>query len=193
MNKQKAILDTAQRLFSQFGLKKVTTDDIAREARVSKATIYKYYRNKGEILDEVVKIESDHLLSLIREAVEAESYCAGKLKAHLFTRMSKVHDLINFYHVTQDQTGNFWPHIAEVRERFVAEEKNILKGILEQGNRTGELDVKQVDFIAHMIIVSLKSQEYEWATEGLDMSLEAYVDSMLDVMLQGIARQPSSV
>jgi len=40
MNKQDIILKTAQKLFSQFGLNKVNMEEIAREARVSKATLY---------------------------------------------------------------------------------------------------------------------------------------------------------
>ena len=187
--KREEILKAAQRLFAHFGLKKITTDDIAREARVSKATIYKLYKNKAEIFDEVVRVESEQLLSLIQAAVDAETTCVGKFRAHLLTKMSKVRELINFYHVTQEGNNEFWPHIAEARRSFMTAEKALVTGILEQGNKSGELDVTNMELVAHMIVVSLRSQEYEWAIEGLQTPLDRYVDFMLEVMLNGIRKR----
>jgi len=62
----------AQPLFSRFDLKKVTTDDIAKRARISKAFIYRYYCKKKEIFDDVVAYEVNQLLTAISEAVDAE-------------------------------------------------------------------------------------------------------------------------
>jgi len=188
VTKKSDILDGAQILFSQFGLKRVTTDDIAREARVSKATIYRHFQNKTDIFGEVVDIEADQLLSAIREAVDQESTCVGKLKAHLLTKMSKIQELINFYKVTQNTSDNFWPFIAEARDRSITAEKEIVREIIEYGNRTGELNVENPGLVSSMMVVSLKSQELDWATEGHDdISLEDYVDMMLGVMMHGIA------
>ena len=81
---QNSILDAAQSLFAQFGLKKVTTDDIARKAHVSKATIYKFYKNKSEIFDVVVRLEAERLIremedwswgSLLEKRAAAAALC----------------------------------------------------------------------------------------------------------------------
>ena len=101
MSKKDEILGAAKGLFARFGLKKVTTDDIAHAARISKATIYKQYRNKGDIFDDVVSLEAKELLAAIKEAVAAEPSVIGKFKAHLSVRMQKVHELASFYQVKQ--------------------------------------------------------------------------------------------
>ncbi|MCP4580033.1 MAG: TetR/AcrR family transcriptional regulator [candidate division Zixibacteria bacterium] len=44
--KQQAIIDTAESLFQRFGFKRVTVNEICREAKVSKMTFYKYFDNK---------------------------------------------------------------------------------------------------------------------------------------------------
>ena len=105
VDKKKEIFDAAQSLFAQFGLKKITTDDIAHEARVSKATIYKCYRNKSQIFDEVVETEAEQLLKVIRAAVDEAPTVADKFKAHLFTRMERIGEFINFYRVTRESDG----------------------------------------------------------------------------------------
>ncbi len=81
--KLEKILQAAQKLFGQFGLKKVTIEDIAKEASVSKVTLYKYFRNKDDIFEEVVRFEGDQMFRAIEAAVARETDTAGKFKAHL--------------------------------------------------------------------------------------------------------------
>jgi AcrR family transcriptional regulator len=70
-------------LFSQFGLKKAVADDIAKRARLSKATIYRYYRNKQEIVVDDVAYEVNRQLSAIAEAVIAGTSAVCKLRCTL--------------------------------------------------------------------------------------------------------------
>ena len=189
MDKRQEILAASQVLFSQFGLRKVTTDDIAREAGISKATIYRYYKNKMEIFEDVVNLEAGQLLMAIENAVTAGQSVVDKFKAHLLTKMAKIKELINFYHVTEDHSDNFWPYIDEVRTRFIIDERAILRDILKSGIAAGELNDMDVDRVANMMVVSLKSQEYDWAIMGQDISLEEYVDLMIDIILNGIRKR----
>jgi AcrR family transcriptional regulator len=46
-------LAAAQRCFVRFGLEKTTMDDIATEAGLSRATIYRYFNSKMEIAEEI--------------------------------------------------------------------------------------------------------------------------------------------
>jgi len=46
-------LAAAQRCFVRFGLEKTTMDDIAAEAGLSRATIYRYFNSKMEIAEEI--------------------------------------------------------------------------------------------------------------------------------------------
>ncbi len=55
------VLDTSERirqkahdLFMQYGLRSVSMDDIANSLGISKKTIYQYYADKDELVNEVV-------------------------------------------------------------------------------------------------------------------------------------------
>ncbi|MBK5208620.1 MAG: TetR/AcrR family transcriptional regulator [Flavobacteriaceae bacterium] len=48
------ILKKAGEIFSKYGFKSVTMDDIANGLGISKKTIYKFYKNKVELIDEAV-------------------------------------------------------------------------------------------------------------------------------------------
>ncbi|MDD5425754.1 MAG: TetR/AcrR family transcriptional regulator [candidate division Zixibacteria bacterium] len=188
-NKKALILKTSQVLFAQFGLKKVTTDEIANQAGVSKATVYKYYRNKYEIFNDIVQFEFDQLLTTIREAVANEVSIIEKFRAHLLTKIEKLRKLINFYRVTQEEWGDYWPYVEDIRQRFMEEEKKIVRDILRLGNETGELDVKNVDLAAHIITVALKSVEFPWAIETQEMTVPDYVNMMLSMLMEGLKKR----
>ena len=48
--KRGQIISTAERLFFRFGAKRVTVEEICRQAGVSKMTFYKYFPNKTELI-----------------------------------------------------------------------------------------------------------------------------------------------
>ncbi|MBC8277479.1 MAG: TetR/AcrR family transcriptional regulator [FCB group bacterium] len=186
MNKKDVILKTAQKLFSQFGLNKVNMEEIAREARVSKATLYKYYKDKSEVFREVVRIETEQLITAIGEAVAQEATVRGKLKAHLLTKLKKIHHLINFYRVTQESWNDHWPYIEEVNDDFISKEKALVADIIQLGNERGETAVKDVEMTAHIAVVAQKSLEYSWAING-GADEEELADSMIEIFYNGIS------
>lgn len=48
--KKKQILETAEQLFTRFGMKRITVEEICEKANVSKMTFYKYFPNKNELI-----------------------------------------------------------------------------------------------------------------------------------------------
>jgi len=65
----------------------------------------------------------------------------------------------------------------------------LIRSILENGNRRNEVNVKDVDLVAHVIVVSFKSIEYPWALEGQNFSLSRVVDTMLDIFMNGLQKR----
>ena len=52
-NQKEGILEVAENLFIQHGIEPITIGKIAKEARLTRATIYKYFSNKEEIAKEI--------------------------------------------------------------------------------------------------------------------------------------------
>ncbi len=176
-------------MFSQFGLKKTTTDDIAKRAEISKATIYRHYRNKQEIFDDVVAYEMNQLQSVIMAAVEAETTAVRKLRGYLLSKMGKLQDLVNLLQISREAWGDYRPYGTEVQDQILDRQKAIVADILEFGNSTGELEAKDVGLTAHLMVLSLQSVEYRWIFDSLNIPLTVYVDHMLDLIINGIKKR----
>ena len=63
------IVKTAKELFWKFGIKRVTIEEICREANVSKMTFYKFFSNKNELLHTVIEEMFDKI-SLTRGMIQ---------------------------------------------------------------------------------------------------------------------------
>ena len=66
MNKREDILLVSKNLFELYGYKKVSMDEIAKKANVTKKTIYSYFKDK----DELFKYFIDNELKEIKEKLE---------------------------------------------------------------------------------------------------------------------------
>ncbi|MDX8046808.1 TetR/AcrR family transcriptional regulator [Gracilibacillus sp. S3-1-1] len=66
MDRKQLIMDAAAQSFSQFGYKATTMDQVSKIARVGKGTIYLYFSNKEELLQEIMNnvVHEMHVVAL---------------------------------------------------------------------------------------------------------------------------------
>ena len=184
--KKESILNASKHLFSQFGLRKTSIGDIAREARVAKGTIYKYFPGMEAIFQEVVRTESEGFVREMREAVRSSSGVGATLRAFLITKITKIRDAVNFYRVTRETASELWPHVEGAREHYLALEKGIISEILAEGVERGEISVSNIDLTSSAIVMSLKGLELQWILESSLEDLGDTVDTLVDILLYGI-------
>lgn len=70
------ILEAATRILLSEGMEAVITNRIAEKAGISIGTLYQYYRNKEEILRELLEISVEKRVSRIKEALELRDLAA---------------------------------------------------------------------------------------------------------------------
>ena len=155
------ILHKAGDLFLEFGFKSVTMDHLAQELGVSKKTIYEYFKNKSDLVEQVAYYIRDRIhaeidlvqlknLDPIQEMIEIKQVVMKRLK--------------NEKSSPQFQFQKYYPKIyAKMRESQVCKmqeciSKNLNRGVEESFYRK---DVHKV-FICRMYIsgmLNLKDEE----------------------------------
>lgn len=69
---EQRLVDATLACIARHGLTKTTIDDIAREAGCSRATVYRYVRNKRELASRALHSESARILGACRAAADVE-------------------------------------------------------------------------------------------------------------------------
>ena len=67
------IIKAAAKRFARHGVNKTTLDEIARDIRIGKATIYHYFQSKDELFYETLKWEIDIFLENVKSIFNNES------------------------------------------------------------------------------------------------------------------------
>ncbi len=91
--KQILLLETGRQLFWKYGFKRVTIEEICREAPTSKMTFYKYFPNKLELAKAVFDRVVDEGLTHFQNILHANLSPADKMKQMLMAKMQGTHDI----------------------------------------------------------------------------------------------------
>lgn len=95
---QDQILDAACDCYLRIGVNKTSVDMVAKEAKVSRTTVYRYFQNRDELLTSLVIRESHKLIELVQEKTQhidrlADFMVEAMVLSLLEAPKMKTHDL----------------------------------------------------------------------------------------------------
>lgn len=127
--KMERIKQTALDLFAAHGLDKVSMDEIAAKAGVSKVTIYKYFGSKEQLYAEVINLFGEKTLAATAEILNSDLEFLDKLKAVLALQIDSAE------WVDADYLFQMWDDDAQhgIQKRVRA----LMQEFFEQGQRDG--------------------------------------------------------
>jgi AcrR family transcriptional regulator len=188
------ILDAALQVFGQYGYRRTSMDDIAREAQIAKGTIYLSFASK----EEVFLALSEGLAERMLAGAEAARRGAG-------TTGDKLAAMIAAWFGTYAETIRNSPHAAELldaKHRLSADlaadagrrYKRLVRDVLTEAAAAGELDLEPAgltpDTAAELLIAAARGLESSAASPA---AYQRYLDALVRVMVAGMASGPRSV
>jgi AcrR family transcriptional regulator len=182
--KLKEIIDTCETLFTRRGIKSVSMDDIAEALGVSKKTVYKYVRDKQEL----VKLSME---SLLKKFTTSEHNCPKGLNAideylHVHLKVSEMIKSTNF--IMEADLKKYYPRIFTKLNKIQEERmtksitKNLIRGV-EEGLYRPEIDIEMIALVN--VHLSLSMRQYDFLTNNRDHMLRI-MKSSFDLHLRSI-------
>ncbi len=188
-DKKDRIIEIAQKIFSRFGIQKSTMDEIAKMARMGKATLYYYFKSKEDIFAEVIRKEAGILKQKIIEEILKVDTPQEQIRAYVHTRMKHLRKLSNYYTTLTEEYMEHYSFVEKERAEFTEYEINTLIGILNFGIKKGVFDIEDVQLTAKMIIIALKGLEYPLLIEEKSENMETKIDAMLNILFKGLEKR----
>lgn len=135
MNKKaEKILNTTVKLFLQNGIKKVTMDDIAEQAMVSKVTVYKYFSDKDTLYYEVGKHILSYQISKMNEMIGSEDI----LIKRLYYFIDVLSDFMDTgYFDLCSELIKFNDRLSHDYESYLNSRKETLLHLIDEGIQSG--------------------------------------------------------
>lgn len=152
--KDNEFLEKVVQLFMKYGPKSFTMDDIAREFRVSKKTLYQEYKNKEALLEDVLVFHQNMIAENFKNMQEKVENPITKM----YCRDKEIENIMDNDSLFIKQLIKYYPDIFE-KHMIVFSEKiseliyqNIIAG-REMGYYREEFDAKlYAKFLFHLMI-----------------------------------------
>lgn len=156
-NRQR-ILDTAHKLFEQYGVEQVSMNQIATEAQIGPGTLYRRYRNKGELCLDLIKDSIDLFFDDIEaylqesETVPAEQKLKEVISSFICFREKKAQLLTGFEETKSIKSRAQSPLYVELHQ--------ILVQLFDEMTGREQKPYLHSAFKADMMLMALSSDSY---------------------------------
>ena len=189
------IVDAALDMFVEYGFAATRLDDVAKQAGVSKGTVYRYFENKDALFIAVVKeIVVPEVAKIEQQAAEFNGSSAELLRMLVQGWWKAVGEtrLCGIPKMVMADAGNF-PELARFFvDNVVTRMRTIFEGIIRSGVESDEFrdcNIKHVAraLMAPMVLAAIWERSLKpFDTEECDTS--AYLDVHVDMVVNGIRK-----
>ncbi|WP_255471250.1 TetR/AcrR family transcriptional regulator [Paracoccus sp. M683] len=152
--KFKQVLEGARRVFLREGYAGASVDDIAGEAKVSKATLYSYFPDKELMFTEVFRADlaldiEESLVAVVadRPAAEALPFLVHALAVRMVSGSG-----VNSYRLRVGESARFPDLARECMDRACRRRRDDVRSYLERWTRRGELEINDMELAAEQLI-----------------------------------------
>lgn len=184
------IVGVARKIFTRYGFKKTTMEEIASASGKGKSSIYYYFNSKEEIFRAVVEREARELKEKLDQTIHRISSPEEKLKNYILFRLRHVRTVKNFYAALNDPYLSRMEFILQIRKEIDMEEREVVREILEEGMRDGSFQVASSEIGAIAISTMMKGLELPLLLNREHQSdREELLEDLVRVLLYGIIRR----
>ena len=187
------IINSAKKLMQQYGLKKTTMEDIAKEAGKGKSTLYYYFKDKEEIFNKVINQEIDEFFNVVSSAVRKEADAIGMLKTYVVTKVKTLREKVNIYTfvIDNDFQGRLNNEFGILRNKYDNEEKKLISSIFTRGVKTNLFKqevMNEVDVLSELLVSCIRGVELDIITRKRNKALAEKADLLVEMLVMGIGK-----
>lgn len=184
------IVGVARKIFTRYGFRKSTMEQIAAAIHKGKSSIYYYFQSKEEIFRAVVEMEAEELKVQLDNTIQKDDSPIDKLKTYMLFRLHHLRTVKNFYAALNEEYLSNMDFILEIRRQFDVEEKLVVKKILEEGMKNGTFQVVSSEIGAIAIATMMKGLELPLLlSDEHKTDREELLDDLIRVLFYGIIKR----
>lgn len=187
--KEEQIINAARELFKNYGFKKVSMDEIARKAGVTKRTVYKYFASKQDLLKFFINEELINMKKIIEDTEKKNSDFFECVHECIFRLLQYKHKR-KFLKVILEE-AEVLKDEKIIKEISVIDEQiqKYIKEKLKYAVKEKYIDVENIDIAAFLIYKMYIALMFDWSETYKKLDDKVIADSILKFVLNGISRK----
>ncbi len=187
------ILDATERIMARFGFRKMTMEDIAKEARVGRRTIYLYFKNKEDValssIGRVVELAEARMKEILGQG---DLDVVEKLRLMMIERVMRRVRAVAEYHESLDEIFEVVrPAYIERRRQYFFVEQDLISQVLEAGIEEKKIFVSNPMTIAATMLQATNAfLPYSLSVRELGNpdQIEKQLGLMVNLLIKGVTK-----
>ena len=185
--KEEQIIQAARELFTVYGYKRVSMDEIAKKANVTKRTVYSYFKSKEDLLKYFIDEEIRTMKKIVEET-----------ENHELSYFKNVHNVIYRLLEYKGESKFLKSIIKEIEifeNRIIIENlkqidleiQKYIKQRLQEAIDKKYVEVEDVDITAFLIYKMYIALMFEWSENKIDR--QKIADNIIKILKDGLERK----
>ena len=177
--RKKEVFYTISQIIAEKGLSEVSTIEVAKRLGVSQPAIYKYFKNKDEMIIYFLENLRQELEKITEKAEYGES-ARQKLKIIITEHLKLVNETKSLPKIVFSDVLYTDEDKRKKLEEIVTSYWNKVKEIIEFGIKNGEIKDIDPEFAVRLIMGVILSSSLKWFVSGMKTSILEETDFILD-------------
>ena len=187
--KGEQILNAAKKLFTNYGFKKVSMDEIASEAGVTKKTVYTYFSSKEELLKYCIKEELQNMRKII-ENVESKKLDFMETVHQVIYNLLKYKKNCKFLKMLFKESEILKNEQLKENLKIVDKEiQNYIRKQLELAIQNDKIEVQNIDITTFLIYKMYIALMIDWNEDCKKLDEKEIADNILHFLVNGLKRK----
>lgn len=187
--KEEQILNAAKKLFTNYGFKKVSMDEIASEAGVTKKTVYTYFSSKEELLKYCIKEELQNMRKII-ENVESKKLDFMETVHQVIYNLLKYKKNCKFLKMLFKESEILKNEQLKENLKIVDKEiQNYIRKQLELAIQNDKIEVQNIDITTFLIYKMYIALMIDWNEDYKKLDEKEIADNILHFLVNGLKRK----
>jgi AcrR family transcriptional regulator len=147
------LLTAAEVCFSRYGVMKTTVEDVATEAKVTRATVYRYFEGRDDLVLGVLLMEAKRFLTKLQKRIAAQSNISDAIVEGVLFTVEAVRADTNLALLFAPETAGVTESIVGASDTLFATTSEFLRPYFEAAQAAGTLRAEvDIDEAAEWIV-----------------------------------------
>ena len=184
------ILDAALKVFSRYGYKKSTLEDIANELSMTNTAMYAYATSKRDLYEQTVRYVMKRWQGSVQQAVSKQSTAQGKLTKLCESALYYLAKDAEFCALLRSDPGIFpmFPTV-DPYEEINRDSVLMIERIIQYGQETGEFRSVDASGSAEVLFSIYKNFIIHTYINSEEDYTSRYLPITLELILNGLLRE----
>ena len=187
--KKDQIIESTRKLFNKYGFKKVSMDEIARDAGVTKRTVYMYFSSKEELFNYFINEQLLNMKQIVQE-IEAENLDFYESIHQVIYRLLQYKHKTEFLKTIVEEGAFLKNPIISASIKTI--DNKIQEYILEKlkwAVSNNYINVENPELIAFLIYKMYIALMFDWTESNSTLDENIIADNILNILKNGLGKK----